>query len=165
MNYLIEQKITFAKPRFSVRDENDNEVYLVEGKALRLHEQLWIRDLQGMEVAFVKQQGAFKPRFEITRHGVPAATMRPKHKLFRLNFVLVDAMTGVETLATGNLSGYEYDFEKQGRAVASVRKRSRWTDRYALEVAEGEDDVLYIAAVMVIDAFQAEQERRRKRDS
>lgn len=165
MNYLIEQKITFAKPRFTVRDESDNEVFVVEGKALRILEQLWIRDLQGNEVAFVKQQGSLRPRFEITRDGALVATMAPKQKMFKLNFVLTDAASGAETIARGNLSGYEYDFEKQGVSVASVRKKRRWTDRYALQVSEGEDDVVYIAAVLVIDAFQAELERRRKRNA
>ncbi len=46
-----------------------------------------------------------------------------------------------------------------------MRKKRRWTDRYALQVSEGEDDVVYIAAVLVIDAFQAELERRRKRNA
>ncbi len=105
MNYLIEQKITFAKPRFTVRDESDNEVFVVEGKALRILEQLWIRDLQGKEVAFVKQQGSLKPRFEITREGTVVATMAPKQKMFKLNFVLTDAASGAETIARGNLSG------------------------------------------------------------
>ncbi|HYO61809.1 MAG TPA: LURP-one-related family protein [Actinomycetota bacterium] len=162
MNYVVEQKLTFAKPAFSVTDEAGSEVYRVEGKALRMREQLWIRDLEGREVAFVEQKGALRPSFEITSGGALLATMSPRHKLFKLHFVLTDARTGAETFARGNLSGYEYDFERNGAVVATVRKKRRWTDRYALGVSDGEDDVVYIGAVLVIDAFLAEAERRRR---
>lgn len=160
MNYLIEQKVTFAKPRFSLRDENDNEVYLVEGKALRIHEQLWIRDLGGTEIAFVRGRGAFKTKYEISKQGALIATMEPKQRWFKLNFVLADAVSGAETVALGNFTGYEYRFEKNGVSVASVRKTRRWTDRYALEVADGEDDVVYVASVLAIDAYHEQLERR-----
>ena len=162
MNYLVERKITFAKPRFSVRDENDNDVYVVEGKALRVHEQLWIRDLAGIEVAFVKGRGAFKTKYDISRQGALVATMEPKQRWFKLNFMLTDAVSGSQTVALGNFSGYEYRFEKNGAAVALVRTLRGWTDRYALEVADGEDDVVYIASVLAIDAYHEQLERRKR---
>lgn len=161
MNYLIEQKLTLAKPRFSVRDENENEVYLVEGKALRVHEQLWIRDVTGRDVAFVRGRGAFKTKYEISKHGALVATMEPKQRWLKLNFLLTDAGSGAETVALGNFTGYEYAFERNGAAVASVKKTRRWTDRYTLEVADGEDAVVYIASVLAIDAYHEQLERRK----
>lgn len=162
LNYLIEQKITFAKPRFTVRDGNDQDVYVVEGKALRVHEQLWIRDLDGTEIAFVKEQGFVKPAYEISRQGVVVARVTPKRKLLKLNFVLSDAATGAETIALGNFTGYEYDFQRGGRSVAHVKKHARWKERYSLEVRDGEDDVLFVAAVLAIDAFHQRLEERRE---
>lgn len=162
MNYVIEQKITLAKPRFAVRDEGDNDVFLVEGKALRIHEQLWIRDLAGNEVAFMREQGALKPTYEISRGGQPVAKVAPKRKLLKLNFVLTDLVTGAETVALGNFTGYQYDFQRDGTSVARVRKHLSWKDRYSLQVEEGEDDVVYVAAVLAIDAFQERLEQRRE---
>lgn len=162
MDYVIEQKITLAKPRFAVRDEGDRDVFVVEGKALRIHEQLWIRDLDGNDVAFMKEGGALKPAYEISREGRPVAKVAPKRKLLKLNFVLSDLTTGADTLAVGNFTGYQYDFQRGGRSVARVRKHLSWKDRYSLHVEEGEDDVLYVAAALAIDTFHQRLEQRRE---
>lgn len=161
MNYLVEQRLTLATPRFTVRSEAGEEVYAVEGKALRVYEQLWMRDLDGREVAFLKARGMVKREYDVFRDGAVVATLVPKRKMFKLNFLLREAATGAETLALGNFSGYEYEFQKNGATVARVKKTRRWADRYALEVADGEDDVVFIATVLAIDSFQSQLESMR----
>ncbi len=48
---------------------------------------------------------------------------------------------------------YEYAFEDSGgRTVATVSKRwFSWTDSYGVEIADGADEVLILAATVVID--------------
>ena len=158
--YLIEQKVMSVKPRFSIYDAQENEVLTVEGRALRVHEQLAVRDTNGQEVAFIKHEGALKTRYQLSLNGVHVATLTPKRKLLKTNFILTDTETGQEIVARGNFSGYEYTFERNGSTVASVKKTRRWRDRYQLDIGSGEDELLFISSVLAIDAFQVQEERR-----
>jgi hypothetical protein len=48
--------------------------------------------------------------------------------------------------------GHEYRFTRGGRAVATGSKqRFSWTDRYGVDIAGGEDDILMLASSVVID--------------
>ena len=53
---------------------------------------------------------------------------------------------------TGNFGNYEYTFTRNGRKVASVSKKFfSWSDTYGIAIAPGEDDILILAAAVVID--------------
>ena len=62
-------------------------------------------------------------------------------------------MPGPDDLeAEGDFLDYEYSLTRGGRTVATVSKKwFAWSDTYAVEVAEGEDAVLILAATVVID--------------
>jgi uncharacterized protein YxjI len=64
--------------------------------------------------------------------------------------------------ATGSLTNHEYAFTRHGATVATVSKRwFFWADTYGVEIAEGEDAVLILAATVVIDmACHGDRERR-----
>ena len=54
--------------------------------------------------------------------------------------------------ATGSLFDYEYAFRCRGRAVATVSKAYfSWTDRYGVDIADREHDVLILTSTVVID--------------
>ena len=54
--------------------------------------------------------------------------------------------------AQGNFLDHEYHFSRHGRTVAQASKKwFAWTDSYGIEVDDGEDDVLILAAAVVID--------------
>ena len=61
--------------------------------------------------------------------------------------------------AEGDFADWEYVVSRGGRPVATVSKRFfALTDTYGIDVADGEDDVLILAAAVVID--QCCHERR-----
>ncbi len=62
-------------------------------------------------------------------------------------------MPGPDDLeATGSLTDHEYSFERHGETVATVSKHwFAWSDTYGVDIGQGEDDVLILAATVVID--------------
>jgi uncharacterized protein YxjI len=70
---------------------------------------------------------------------------------FRASFS-VDVPGPDDLEAQGNFLEHEYRFTRHGETVGEVSKKwFSWTDTYGVEVAEGEDDVLILAATVVID--------------
>ena len=151
--YQMKEKWISWGDDYVVRDESGREVYLIDGKAWSLGSKLSFQDLQGNELAFISQKLlSWGPTFEIYRGGRVAAVVKKSlFTLFRAVFT-VDVPGPNDLTAEGNFWDYEYTFSRGSRVVARVSKAFfSWTDSYGIDVADGEDDVLIIAAAVVID--------------
>ena len=70
---------------------------------------------------------------------------------FRARFT-VDVPGPDDLEAKGDFLDHEYVFERGERVVARVSKKwFRLADTYAIDIDEGQDDVLVLAAAVVID--------------
>jgi len=149
----MRQKLLSWGDDYVIRDDEDRELYLVDGKAISFGGQLSFRDMEGRELAFIKQKlFNLSPTYEIHRSGVLAAVV--KQELFALlhHRFTVDVPGPDDLEAKGDFLDHEYVFTRGGREVATVSKR--WlalADTYGVEVAEGEDDVLILASAVVVD--------------
>ena len=149
----MRQKLLSWGDDYTIKDEAGRELYLVDGKAISVGGQLSFRDMDGRELAFIKQK-LFKlsPTYEIHRSGELAAVV--KQELFALlhHRFTVDVPGPNDLEAKGDFLDHEYVFTRGDREVARVSKR--WfalADTYGVEVAEGEDDVLILASAVVVD--------------
>lgn len=154
MRYVMREKIISWGDDFTIKDETGRTAYQVDGKVLSFGDKLSIHDgTTGDEVARIDQRLlSFGPSYDITRAGQHVATVK-KHlfTLFRAKFT-VDVPGPDDLEATGSFLEHEYTFERAGRTVARVSKRYfSFTHTYGVDVADGEDDVLILAAVVVID--------------
>jgi uncharacterized protein YxjI len=71
--------------------------------------------------------------------------------LFRAKFT-VDVPGPDDLEAKGDFIDHDYTFERRGREVARVSKKwFRLSDTYGVDIDQGEDDVLILAAAVVID--------------
>ena len=153
MRYVMRQKLFSFGDDFTVRDDEGRDVYQVKSRLLSLGNKLSFQDMAGNEVAFIAQRLlAWGPTYEITRDGRVAAEVRKDlFTFFRCTYT-VDVPGPGDLHAVGGVTEHEYRFEREGRAVATVSKRwFSWSDTYGVEVADGEDDVLILAATVVID--------------
>jgi uncharacterized protein YxjI len=138
---------------FTIKDADGREVFYVDGKVFSFGDKLTFKDAAGHEVAKIDQKLlSFGPQYEISRGGETLAVVK-KHlfTLFRARFT-VDVPGPDDLEARGNFLEHEYTFERQGREVARVSKR--WfslADTYAVDIDDGEDDVLILASAVVID--------------
>jgi uncharacterized protein YxjI len=155
MRYLMKQKIFSFGDDFAITDESGREAYYVDGRAFSLGDKLSFRDASGQEVAFIRQRLLSLGRtYEIEVRGRTAAVVH-KHLFTFLSCRFSVDVPGPDDLeATGDFLDMEYTIRhtQSGRAAATISKRwFRLSDTYGVEVAEGEDPVLVLAATVVID--------------
>lgn len=162
MLYRLKQKFFALGDDFRIQDSTGRDVFLVDGRALSIGNKLSFQDLEGNELAFIRQKLlAWGPTYEITRGGELLAVVK-KHlfTLFRCKFT-VDVPGPDDLEAVGSFLDMEYEFQRAGNTVARVSKH--WvslTDSYGVDIAEGEDDVLILASAVVLDMVCHDEHKR-----
>ncbi len=153
MRYLMKQKLVCWGDDFRIKNEAGEDVFSVDGRAFSLVKKLSFQDLNGNELAYIRQKLlSWGPTYEITR-GEELLAVVKKHlfTLFRCKFT-VDVPGPDDLEAQGSFLDMEYSFERGGRKVAEVSKRwFTWNDTYGVDIAAGEDHVLILASTVVID--------------
>jgi uncharacterized protein YxjI len=149
----MKQKLFALGDDFVIRDETGADAYFVDGKVFSLGKKLSFQDMQGNELAFIKQKLlSLGQTYEIYRGDRHYARVHKElFTFFRCSFT-VDVEGPGDLEAQGNLTDHEYEFTRDGTAVATVSKR--WfslTDSYGVEIAAGVDPVLILASTVVID--------------
>lgn len=160
MRYVMRQKLISLGDDFTIKDEAGRDVYFVDGKAFSIREKLVMKDMAGNELASVRQKLlTIGKTYEIWRDGQLAATVRKQlFTLLRAKFE-VDVPGPDDLEAQGDLLDHEYTFTRGGQVVARVSKRwFSFRDSYGVDIAEGEDDVLILAATVVIDMAVHDQD-------
>ena len=103
--------------------------------------------------AFIRQKLlSWGPTYEITRGDQLIAVVKKQlFTLLRCKFS-VDVPGPDDLEAQGDFLDHEYTLERSGGVAAQVSKRwFSWTDTYGVDIADGEDDALILATVVVID--------------
>ena len=153
MRYVLKQKFWSWGDDFTIKNMTGEDAFFVDGRAFSLGDKLSFQDMQGRELAFIRQKLlSWGPTYEITCDGQVAAVVKKKlFTFFKCHFA-VDVPGTDDLEATGDFLDREYTFERSGRAVAQVSKRwFSWTDTYGVDIVDGEDDVLILASAVVID--------------
>ena len=153
MRYVMKQKLFAWGDDFTIKTEDGQDVFFVDGKAFSLGDKLSFQDMQHNELVFIRQKLlAWGPTYEIYRQGELAAVVK-KHlfTLFRCRFT-VDVPGPDDLEAAGNFLDREYAFTRSDRVIATVSKKwFSWADTYGVEISDGDDDLLILASTVVID--------------
>jgi uncharacterized protein YxjI len=150
---MMRQRILSWGDDFSIKDAVGNEAYYIDGKVFSFGNKLSIRDRDGVELARINQKLlSIGPQYEIASGGETVAVVK-KHLFtpFRARFT-VDVPGPDDLEAKGDFLDHEYVFERSGRVVARVSKK--WfslADTYAVDIEPGQNEVLVLAAAVVID--------------
>ena len=161
MRYMMRQRILSWGDDFSIKDADGQEVYYIDGKVFSFGKKLSITDRSGAELARINQKLlSIGPQYEIVSGGETVAVVK-KHLFtpFRARFT-VDVPGPDDLEAQGDFLDHEYVFERGGQVVAQVSKK--WfslADTYAVDVDEGQDDVVILAAAVVIDLVSHPDEK------
>lgn len=165
MRYVIREKFISIGGDSDITDEAGNLAFRVDGKVLTLRDTLVLRDRAGDEVARVHRKLiALRPTYEVTARGQELAEVR-KH--FFTPFVdrfTIDVPGPDDLELQGNLLDHEFTIRRGGRTVATASKR--WLtlrDTYSVEIAEGEEVLVILAAVLALDLAE-DRERRQERE-
>ena len=143
MRYIMKQKLFCFGDDFAIKDEAGRDAFFVDGKALSIGNKLSFQDMQGKELAFIRQKLlSWGPTYEITRGDELLAVVKKElFTLFRCKFT-VDVPGPDDLEAAGSFTDMEYTFTRGGREVAEVSKRwFSFSDTYGVDIANGEDEV------------------------
>jgi uncharacterized protein YxjI len=158
MRYLMNQQLFSLGGTFHVKDEHGRDVFVVRGKPFSFGHQLTLSDAAGKELAFIRQKLlSWGPTYEIYRDGQLFAVVKKELFSFFKHVFTVDVPGPDDLVAEGDFWELEFAFSRGGRTVASVsRQWFSWADTYGVDVAGGEDDVLILASVIVIDMVRSD---------
>jgi uncharacterized protein YxjI len=150
--YVMKQKVWTLGDKFVIKDETGNPVFYVKGKVFSVGDKLSFRDTGGKELAYISQKVfSFRPLYRIYRDKELIAKIKKKITLFNDRYI-VDVSGPDNYKVAGNFWNYEYTFTRNNRKVAFVSKRFfTWGDTYGIFIKPGEDDILILAAAVVID--------------
>jgi uncharacterized protein YxjI len=162
MRYIMRERILSWGDDFTIKDADGRDVYYVDGKVFSFGDKLSLKDMRGQELVLIDQKLlSIGQQYEIIRGGTTAAVVK-KHLFtpFRARFT-VDVPGPDDLEAKGNFLDHEYVFERRGREVARVSKKwFSFSDTYGVDIETGEDDVLILAAAVVIDLVSHPDEEK-----
>ncbi len=151
--YRMRQRLISIGEDFDITDERGEPAFHVDGKVLRIRETFVMTDMQGREVATIREKKlALRDSMNILRGGETIATIRKAwFAPFRDKFD-IDVHGGDDMTAQGDILDHEYEIRRGGATVATISKR--WfsiRDTYGIETASGADDGLILAVAVAID--------------
>jgi uncharacterized protein YxjI len=153
MRYVMREKWLSFGNDFTIMDEQQTPRFFVDGRAFSLGEKLSFQNMNGQELAFIRQRLlSWGPTYEITHEGRLVATVKKKlFTLFHCKF-FVDVPGPDDLEARGNFLDHEYSFTLRGNPVAQVSKKwIAWTDSYVVDIQPAVSDVLILCCAVVID--------------
>ena len=151
----IKQKVFSLSGKFSVKDDQENEVYFVEGSFLQIPKTFSIMDTARNEVALItKKTFSWLPTFFVEVNGQEAVTIK-KHFTFLKPRYSIDA-AGIEV--RGNWWDMDFEVLQNGELIGSVSKKwFTWGDSYELQIVNDAMEALLVAIVVAIDCAKADQ--------
>lgn len=153
MRYEMKQKLFAWGDDFVIRDAEGRDAFFVDGKAFSLGHQLSFQDMQGQELAFIKQKLlSWGPTYEIYRDGNLAATVKKELFTFFSCSFEIDVPGPDDLSAEGTFTDHDYTIQRGDQVVATVSKEwFTFADSYGVDIEDGQDAVLILASTVVID--------------
>ena len=153
MRYVMRQKLLSLADNFTIKNELEQDVFLVKGKVFSFGDKLSFQDLAGNELVFIDQRLLnWSPTYELWRGAELLAVVKRELFSFIHHRFTVDVPGPNDLEAEGDFLDHEYMITRGGSVVATVSKR--WftlADTYGIDIADGEDPVLILASAVVVD--------------
>jgi len=156
--YFIKQRMMTLGNQFIIRDKWKQPIFRVKGKLFTIGERLKFMDVEGRELLYIKEKVfSFSHLYRIFQGETLYAKMWKRLALFKNKFI-IDVPGSAKYIVEGNFLNYRYNIYHGGERVAVIsRKVPAWTDHYKIEIVPGEDDLLILAAVVVIDMVKQDE--------
>lgn len=138
---------------FWIVGEHGERAYFVDGKVLRLHDTLELKDLDGNVVATVhKKVLSVRDAMKVERDGETIATVRKALFTPLREKFTAELANGDEIEIKGNLIDKEFRMELDGDTIAEVsRKWFRVRETYGVEMGDGADAPLLLSIAVCVD--------------
>ena len=151
----IKQKAFSISGKFTVKDEEEKDVYDVEGSFMRVPKTFSILNITRDEVAVItKKVFSFLPKFFVAVNGREVLTIKKEFSFLKARYTINAA--GIEV--KGNWWDMDFEVLQQGEVIGKVSKVwFSWGDSYKVQILKEEMEVIMIALVVAIDCVKADQ--------
>jgi uncharacterized protein YxjI len=151
----IKQKVFSLGGKFTVKDQQEKDVYYVEGSFMQVPKTFSILDTTREEIALItKKVFSFLPKFFVEVNGREVLTIKKEFSFFKARYT-IDA-AGIEV--NGNWWDMNFQVLQHGEVVGEVSKEwFTWGDSYKVQILDEEMEGVIIALVVAIDCVKADQ--------
>ena len=151
----IKQKVFSLSGKFTVKDQQEKDVYYVEGSFMKIPKTFSIRDENKNEIALItKKVLSFLPKFFVEINGQEVLTIKKEFSFFIARYNIVAA--GREVL--GNWWDMDFQVLQNGKVIGKVNKEwFTWGDSYKVQILNEELETIVIALVIAIDCVKADE--------
>jgi uncharacterized protein YxjI len=151
MRYFMSSKWALTE-RFSITDDAGTPAFEVHGN-FGLVKQVSFQDPSGRELA-VLQKHLMTNKYEILLGGQPAAEVHHTG-VFGQHYQIETSKGTMD--ARGDFGGWNYTLSLGGAVVATVARELAFREKFAVDIAPGENDVFILATVLAIDNIHDER--------
>lgn len=151
----IKQKVFSLGEKFTVKNEQEKDVYYVEGSFMKIPKTFSIMNASRGEVALItKKVFSFLPKFFVEVSGRQVLTIKKEFSFLKARYTIDSA--DIEVL--GNWWDMEFQVLHHGILIGKVNKEwFTWGDSYKVEILNEEMEEIMIAFVVAIDCVKADE--------
>ncbi|PMC33682.1 hypothetical protein CJ195_27230 [Bacillus sp. UMB0899] len=151
----IKQKVFSLSGKFTVKDQQENDVFYVEGSFMQIPKTFSILNTAREEVALItKKVFSFLPKFFVEVNGSEVVMIKKEFSFFKARYT-IDA-GGIEV--QGNWWDMDFQVLQHGEVIGKVSKEwFTWGDSYKVQIINEDMDAVIIALVVAIDCVKADQ--------
>lgn len=151
----IKQKVLSLSGKFTVKNQQENDVYFVEGNFMQIPKTFSIMNTSRDEVALItKKMFSFLPKFFVEVNGREVLTIKKEWSFLKARYS-IDA-AGIEV--HGNWWDMNFQVLEHGEVVGNVNKEwFTWGDSYKVQILKEEMETIIIALVIAIDCVKADE--------
>lgn len=152
---FIKQKLFSIGEKFTVKNQEENDVYYIEGSFMQIPKTFSIMDTKRNEMALItKKVFSFLPKFFVEVNGKEVLTIRKEFSFFKPRYTIEAADIEVE----GNWWDMDFQILQRGTMIGKVNKEwFTWGDSYKVQIINEEVEAIIIAIVIAIDCVKADQ--------
>lgn len=152
--YKIRQNLISIGDDFWIENAEGQKVFKVDGKVLKIRKTLVFEDAKGRKLAQIQERLlTIKDTMVIEdANGKDIATVKKALLTPLRDKWNVDVKGGEDLVVQGNILDFEYNITAGGKKVAEISKKIlRLTDTYAVDIADGQNDILILAVAIAVD--------------
>ncbi|AIQ29034.1 LURP-one-related family protein [Paenibacillus sp. FSL R7-0312] len=151
---FIKQKVFSLREKFTVKNQQEQDVYYVEGSFMRIPKTFSIMNTADEEVALItKKVFSFLPKFFVEVDGREVLTIKKEFSFLKARYTIDSADIEVH----GNWWDMDFQVIQRGAVIGEVNKKwFTWGDSYSVQVFKEEMEAVIIAIVVAIDCVKAD---------
>lgn len=151
----IKQKVFSLSGKFTVKNQQEQDVYYVEGSFMQIPKTFSIMNTTRDEVALItKKVFSFLPKFFVEVDGREVLTIKKEFSFFKARYTIDAADIEVH----GNWWDMDFQVLQRGVVISKVNKEwFTWGDSYKVQILNDEMETLMIAFVVAIDCVKADK--------